>query len=272
MICSAVPIFIRLAENAIVTIEAQGSFSHRSFRKFGLSGRIDARLGRGGLNSGVSGRRYDTGDVTMLSGGVEKYVGPFRLAYTAFGAFLTGEGSLSHAGTVDRYYGRSEDNVLGVTVSAGEELEHDVQRAPRQSRCGPSRRGAGTGSDAGSGCSTRSASTSKARTTHAGAAPPGSPSGFDADDHQPNCDRAACGRRQRRAADRVCRVADAWLLILRTRRQARCLAVWEPILLEATAERPACGAAASGGRRHHDLSRRSGFTCRSRSSERRRRV
>lgn len=116
-----------LGTNAMVTFEAQGSFSHQIVPQVGLAGRIDARVGRGWvLNGGVSGRRYDTGDVTMVTAGVEKYTGPFRLAYTSYGAFLAGEGSLSHAGTIDRSYGRQEDNVFGLTLSAGEELEQDT--------------------------------------------------------------------------------------------------------------------------------------------------
>jgi YaiO family outer membrane protein len=47
------------------------------------------------------------------------------LAYASHGAFLSGEGSLSHSATIDRAYGRGEDNLFGITFAAGEELEND---------------------------------------------------------------------------------------------------------------------------------------------------
>ncbi|MBA3639552.1 MAG: YaiO family outer membrane beta-barrel protein [Acidobacteriota bacterium] len=93
-----------------------------------MAGRIDAPVGRGWvLNGGVSARSYDTGEVTILSAGVEKYVGRFRLAYTSFGALLAGEGSFSQAVSFDASYGRGEDNLFGVAFSAGDELEQDVR-------------------------------------------------------------------------------------------------------------------------------------------------
>ena len=117
-----------LGKNTVVSIEAQGSFSHQVVPQFGVGGRIDARVGRGWvLNSGVSGRRYDTGDVTMVSAGFEKYVQRFRLAYTSYGAFLGGEGSLSHAVTFDTSYGTDGGNLIAVTLAAGDELEQDVR-------------------------------------------------------------------------------------------------------------------------------------------------
>jgi YaiO family outer membrane protein len=117
-----------LGRKASVTIEGLGSFSHNVVPQFGMGARVDAQAGRGWvLNSGVSGRRYDTGDVTIVSAGLEKYVSRFRLAYTAFGAFLGGEGSVSHAVAFDTTYGSGEDNLFGVTVSTGDELEHDVR-------------------------------------------------------------------------------------------------------------------------------------------------
>ncbi len=124
-----------LGKNAVVSIEAQGSFSHQVVPQFGLAGRIDASVGRGWvLNGGVAGRRYDNGAVTLLTGGIEKYTGSFRLAYTAFGAVLDGDRSLSHAVTVDRTYGSAEDNVVGITLSGGEELEQDVRAELRASQ------------------------------------------------------------------------------------------------------------------------------------------
>ncbi len=115
-----------IGKKAVVTIEAQGSVSHHVVPQISLAGRIDAAVGRGWvLNGGLSGRRYDTGDVTMVTAGIEKYMGAFRLAYTSYGAFLGGEGSLSHSATIDRTYGRGEDNIFGITFAGGEELEHD---------------------------------------------------------------------------------------------------------------------------------------------------
>ena len=115
-----------IGKNALVTIEAQGSLSHQVVPQFSLAGRIDAAVGRGWvLNGGLSERRYDTGDVTMVTAGIEKYLGAFRFAYTSFGAFLGGQGSLSHSAGIDRTYGRGEDNIVGITLAGGEELEHD---------------------------------------------------------------------------------------------------------------------------------------------------
>jgi YaiO family outer membrane protein len=124
-----------LGKNTVVSLEVQGSFSHRVVPQFGVSSRIDAAVGRGWvLNAGLAERRYDTGGVTMLTAGVEKYVGPYRLAYTSYGAFVSGGGVLSHAAAFDRSYGRGEDNVVGVTISAGEELEQDVRAELRTSQ------------------------------------------------------------------------------------------------------------------------------------------
>lgn len=124
-----------VGRKAVLSIEARGSFSHRVVPRFGVAGRIDAPVGRGWvLNGGVSARSYDTGDVTILSAGVEKYVGRFRLAYTSFGARLAGEGSVSQTVSFDATYGSGEDNLFGVTFSAGDELEQDVRAELRASR------------------------------------------------------------------------------------------------------------------------------------------
>ena len=65
-----------IGKNALLTIEAQGSVSHQVVPQVSLAGRIDAAVGRGWvLNGGLSGRRYDTGDVTMMTAGIEKYPG-----------------------------------------------------------------------------------------------------------------------------------------------------------------------------------------------------
>lgn len=123
-----------VGKRTVLSIEAQGSFSHRVVPQFGGGGRVDVRVGRGWvLNSGVSGRRYDTGAVTILTAGLEKYVSRFRLAYTSYSAFLGGEGSFSNALSFDTTYGSGEDNLFGVTIAAGDELEQDVRAALRAS-------------------------------------------------------------------------------------------------------------------------------------------
>lgn len=124
-----------VGKKAAVSFEAHGSLSHHVVPRVAVSGRIDAAVGRGWvLNAGVAERRYDTGDVTLLTTGIEHYAGRFRLAYTSYGAFLHDTGnSWSHSATVDSTYGSREENIIGLTVAAGEELEQDVHLGLRTS-------------------------------------------------------------------------------------------------------------------------------------------
>ena len=159
--------------------------------QFSLAARIDAAVGRGWvLNGGLSGRRYDTGDVTIVTAGIEKYMGAFRVAYTAFGAFLGGEGSLSHAVTFDRTYGRGEDNLFGMTVSTGDELEQDAPELRVTEVRAISARGRHWIGRRIGLLYTIGVHEQGTDYTRRGA-PPGSPSASDRDDHRPNRHRAA---------------------------------------------------------------------------------
>lgn len=125
-----------LTSRVTVSVEGQGSVSHQIVPRLQLGGRVDANVGGGWVvNTGLSERRYDTGTVRILNAGVDRYAGSLRLAYTAYNAFVADAGhSMSHAATIDHSYGAGEENLLGLTVSAGRELEQDVRAALRVSR------------------------------------------------------------------------------------------------------------------------------------------
>ena len=106
--------------------ELEVSPSHRVLPAWALGARAGVRLPRGyAAHAGLRHRRYDGVTVNLLDGGAERYVGRYRLAYTAYLARLSGgETAASHAARLDRFYGRDESNLLGVGLAAGAELEH----------------------------------------------------------------------------------------------------------------------------------------------------
>lgn len=115
-----------LSKRVTGMVEVEISPSHHVVPRWALVGWADASLGRGWVvNAGVRHRRYDAATVNLLNIGAERYVGAYRLVYTAYVGHLVGGGtSGSHLARADRLYGRDQSNVVGVSVSAGNELEH----------------------------------------------------------------------------------------------------------------------------------------------------
>ena len=115
-----------LSKRTTGMVEAELSPSHLVVPRWALAGWAEASLGRGWVvNAGVRHRRYDAATVNLLNIGAERYVGAYRLVYTAYVGHLVGAGaSGSHLARADRLYGRDQGNFVGVSVSAGSELEH----------------------------------------------------------------------------------------------------------------------------------------------------
>jgi YaiO family outer membrane protein len=107
-------------------VEVEASSSHRVVPRWGLAGRVDASMGKGWVVvGGVRHRAYDLVAATLMSAGVERYMGAYRMAYTLFGGRIPDGGvSASHLTRIDRLYGSDQINLVGLGVSAGTELEH----------------------------------------------------------------------------------------------------------------------------------------------------
>ena len=116
--------------------EGQGSPSHRVLPQVAVAAKIDGTVARGVvLSTGISHRRYDAGSADLFSAGAEWYTGRLRLSYTGYAGRIQRSGlSFSHAARVDRMYGVREENLIGLSVARGEELEQDVRAGLLTSR------------------------------------------------------------------------------------------------------------------------------------------
>jgi YaiO family outer membrane protein len=115
-----------LGSRVTAAVDVEASPTHRVLPSWSIGGRADVKLTRGYLASGgLSHRRYDGTTVNLITAGVERYVGSYRAAYTAYVAHLSGaDVAGSHLVRVDRFYGREGSSLFGVALSAGAELEH----------------------------------------------------------------------------------------------------------------------------------------------------
>lgn len=115
----------RVAGSAI-RVDLEASPSHAIAPRWQAGVRLERPLGNGWVVSGSgSRRRYDTARVTLLSGGIERYVASYRMAYSGHLGLLAGGGLAgSHGLRADKLYGPRQDNLVGGLAALGQELEH----------------------------------------------------------------------------------------------------------------------------------------------------
>ena len=115
----------RVASRVVVGGEAEVSPSHRVLATWGALGRVELDAGGGwGVQASLRHTQYASASVDLGTMTLERYLGHYRAAYTFYVSRLGGAGaSASHRAHGDLYYGRLSNRV-GVSVSAGEELEN----------------------------------------------------------------------------------------------------------------------------------------------------
>jgi YaiO family outer membrane protein len=97
--------------------------THNVLGKWSALGQIEHDLGGGwGTAVGIRHRQYNTASVSVGNFGLEKYLNPFRAAYTLYASRLAGAGvATAHRVEANYYYGNS---VVNFNASYGSELEN----------------------------------------------------------------------------------------------------------------------------------------------------
>ncbi len=106
-------------------VEANASPTHRILAKWSALAQVERKFGKGWVGSaGYRHTVFNTAKVHTGTFGAERYFSRYRAAYTLYVAALQGAGtSASHRGQVNYYYGE-QSSTLGVSFSAGNELEN----------------------------------------------------------------------------------------------------------------------------------------------------
>ncbi len=114
-----------LTEQWMATLEASASPDHNVLPKWALFGELGYVYKDGwGMTAGLSQTQYGSARSDSGRLGVERYVGNYRLAYTASFARLEGNGSATtHKAQANYYYGAH--NNLGIAVVTGQEVNSD---------------------------------------------------------------------------------------------------------------------------------------------------
>lgn len=105
-------------------IDASYSPDHRVLPEWSAFGQLSWRVAGGWVASaGWRHNEYSTGGARVLIGGLERYFGPYRAAYTLYNGRPDGAGSGSaHRLSFDYYYG--ERSRLGIAATYGREVEN----------------------------------------------------------------------------------------------------------------------------------------------------
>lgn len=114
----------RLSRGVTADAELDISPSHHVSPTWGVRGALEWAAGRGWVARGsLDHRRYTSTPVDLGSLAVDKYLGAYRVAYTAYLARLAGaQTAISQRVEGHLYYGPSASRV-GVSAAAGEEVE-----------------------------------------------------------------------------------------------------------------------------------------------------
>jgi YaiO family outer membrane protein len=108
-----------------VLLEANASPTHRILAKWSALAQVERELGKGWIGSaGYRHTIFNSAQVLTGNFGAERYFSSYRAAYTLYISGLQGAGtSASHRAQLNYYYGE-QSNTLGVSFSAGKELEN----------------------------------------------------------------------------------------------------------------------------------------------------
>lgn len=108
-----------------VLVEANASPTHRILAKWSALAQVERKFGKGWVGSaGYRHTVFNTAKVHTGTFSAERYFSSYRAAYTLYVAALPGAGtSASHRGQVNYYYGE-QNSTLGLSFSAGNELEN----------------------------------------------------------------------------------------------------------------------------------------------------
>jgi YaiO family outer membrane protein len=114
-----------LTSRLTASLEAELSPSHHVLPQWAALGRMQVRVGGGWVvQEAFQHRSYEAAAVQISSTTVERYLGPYRAAYTLYVAALDGlDTAFSHRADGTVYYG-ARTSSIGVSISAGEELEN----------------------------------------------------------------------------------------------------------------------------------------------------
>jgi YaiO family outer membrane protein len=114
-----------LTSKVTASVEGEVSPSHHVLPRWTALGRMQVRVGDAWVVHGsFQHRRYVDAPVHIASTTVERYLRRYRGAYTFYVSSLDGlDTAVSHRIDGNVYYGAGTSNV-GLSVSAGDELEH----------------------------------------------------------------------------------------------------------------------------------------------------
>jgi YaiO family outer membrane protein len=114
-----------LISRLIAVGEAEVSPTHHVAAHWAALGRLDVRVADGwNVQGSIQHREYEAASVGITSMTVERYLGRYRAAYTVYWARLDSvDTALTHRAQGNWYYGRTTSSI-GISVSAGEELEN----------------------------------------------------------------------------------------------------------------------------------------------------
>jgi YaiO family outer membrane protein len=114
-----------LGANWTALVEASHSPDHNVLPRGSVLGHLSWSAGSGWvLSGGLRYNEYALNDTRVLMGGLERYFGSYRAAYTLYNGKPEGESSASsHRIAFDRYYA-GERSRIGAAVTWGREVEY----------------------------------------------------------------------------------------------------------------------------------------------------